>query len=674
MTTIYDTASRVIELGVPGDLPLQFTYDSNGRLTATTQGDRTTTRTYGADGLLASLTDSLLQVTTFGRNARGDVTAETRPDLQTILFDYNGEQQTTQVTPPSKPLHSLQYGLFDSLTTYAPPGLPSGPAPTTYTYDLDKNLETMLQPGPRLVEYAYDAAGRLDTIAFPGGLLERVYSPTTGHLTDLVGPYSVDLALDYDGRLMTAVSWSGDVAGVVAMTYDADFRLATETVNDAWLASFGYDLDSLLTQAGGLTLTRDPDNGRLVAMTSGLVTETMEYSDYGELASSVATVGGTPALSFTYLRDDLGRITEKTETRSGVSRVFGYSYDAAGRLTQVTEDGDVVESYGYDANGNRTSSLNAAGTFAGAFDDQDRLLTYGSLSFTWTLNGEIETKTDTSTGEVTSYVYDAMGNLLSVELPAGDVIDYVVDGLGRRVGKKRNGALERAWLWRGQLQPVAELDGAGNVVARFVYAEGVNVPEQMITATGTYRFIKDHLGSVRLVVDEASGAVVQELVYDSWGHVLVDTNPGLQPCGFAGGLYDGDTGLVRFGARDYDAEVGRWTAKDPIRFQSGGVNVYRYVGCDPVNMRDPRGLYGDTSGGEGGPGWFEPEPEPDPYADLPDGGMCEMPEEPDPGPDNPRDPPKCPNPECEGSSYEDCVACCQFYKDPTGDCVTNCCK
>ncbi len=149
-------------------------------------------------------------------------------------------------------------------------------------------------------------------------------------------------------------------------------------------------------------------------------------------------------------------------------------------------------------------------------------------------------------------------------------------------------ALERQWLWRGKLQPVAELDGAGNLVARFVYGGGVNVPELIVTPTATYRLVKDHLGSVRFVTNVATGAVVQEIRYDAWGRVLVDTNPGLQPFGFAGGLYDGESGLVRFGARDYDADSGRWTAKDPIRF-GGGMNLYGYAQGQPTQFVDPSG-------------------------------------------------------------------------------------
>ncbi len=174
-------------------------------------------------------------------------------------------------------------------------------------------------------------------------------------------------------------------------------------------------------------------------------------------------------------------------------------------------------------------------------------------------------------------------------VPNGDLVEYLVDGRGRRVGKRLNGVLVNGWLWRGQLQPVAELDGAGNVVARFVHAGGVNVPALMMTPSATYRLVTDHLGSVRRVLDVATGVVVQELEYDAWGRVLLDTNPGLQPFGFAGGLYDPDTGLVRFGARDYDAETGRWTAKDPIRF-GGGINLYAYT-TDPVNQFDSTGTF-----------------------------------------------------------------------------------
>lgn len=57
-----------------------------------------------------------------------------------------------------------------------------------------------------------------------------------------------------------------------------------------------------------------------------------------------------------------------------------------------------------------------------------------------------------------------------------------------------------------------------------------------------------------------------------------------------GGIYDQHTKLTRFGVRDYDAETGRWTAKDPILFDGGDTNLYGYVLNDPVNEIDPEGL------------------------------------------------------------------------------------
>jgi RHS repeat-associated protein len=75
---------------------------------------------------------------------------------------------------------------------------------------------------------------------------------------------------------------------------------------------------------------------------------------------------------------------------------------------------------------------------------------------------------------------------------------------------------------------------------------------------------------------------------------LNDTNPGFQPFGFAGGLLDRDTQLVRFGARDYDPTTGRWTSKDPLVFAANDTNLYGYVQSDPVNRIDPAGLWGLT--------------------------------------------------------------------------------
>jgi RHS repeat-associated protein len=133
----------------------------------------------------------------------------------------------------------------------------------------------------------------------------------------------------------------------------------------------------------------------------------------------------------------------------------------------------------------------------------------------------------------------------------------------------------------------------------------------MVLANGTvFKFLCDQLGSPRVIVNAVTGVIAETIAYDPWGKASV-LNYGAfaqwqQPFGFAGGLYDEDTGLVRFGARDYDAEVGRWLAKDPILLRGGQSNLYVYAANDPINRRDTSGLFGFAIGGSGGFGFGFP--------------------------------------------------------------------
>jgi RHS repeat-associated protein len=258
------------------------------------------------------------------------------------------------------------------------------------------------------------------------------------------------------------------------------------------------------------------------------------------------------------------------------------SYDSVGRLQQVTKGGVVVGSWTYDGNGNRLSD----GTTAAAYDAQDRQQSFGAVTFVHDANGNRLSRTEGAS--VTHYSFDGMGGLQSVTLPDGTLLEYVLDGLQRRVAKKRNGVVERRWLYDGQIRVVAEVDGAGNV-SRFVYGTFGHSPDYMVRGGVTYRFVHDSLGSVRFVVNSSSGAVAQKLDYDAWGNVLADSSPGFQSFGFAGGVRDADTGLAHFGFRDYDSLVGRWTAKDPIRFRGGDGNLYAYVFNRPAFLVDPDG-------------------------------------------------------------------------------------
>jgi len=635
VTTTLDNKGRVVKMEVPGVLPVDLAYDAYGRLESATQGPRTLTRGYGSGGFLANITDPLGQMATFGVDAIGRVLSETRPDGEETLYGYDATGNRTSVTPPERPDHVFGYTPVDLQESYEPPDLLTGPAPTSWTYDLDRKPELMTKAGGVDVGFGYDNAGRQTSVTFPGGVITRGYDPTTGKLATVTGPAGVAVSYGYDGHLLTDVTWTGAVAGMLHRVYNNDLRVTSETVNGGGAVSFGHDDDGLLTGAGGLTLSRDAQNGRVTGTSIGIVAEVLGYDAFGAVENRSVTVGGAGLLSTTYVRDALGRIIARTETIQGETHTDGYVYDAAGRLTDVYRDGLLAAHHELDDNGNRLSRTTPGGTASGSYDDQDRLTAYGGMTYAYLDSGELLSRMDTATGETTLFTYDALGNLRQVTLPGGTVIEYVVDGLGRRVGKKVGGTLVKGWLYGDALRPVAELDGAGAIVARFVYAEGVNVPDLMIKGGVTYRIVTDTIGSVRLVVDAVSGAVVQRLDYDEHGRVLLDTSPGFQPFGFAGGLYDPDTGLVRFGARDYDPEVGRWTAKDPLLFDGGDTNLYAYAVNDPVNNQDPRGeetlepgickafarfLPGCVCGGTcpnplpGGapPGWAPPPPDPSP--------------------------------------------------------------
>jgi RHS repeat-associated protein len=582
-----DTQSRPLSVQVTGLEPVNYSYDSRGRVSGVAQGGGADTRTsvlaYNAQGWLASVTDPVGRSVGYEYDAAGRVTRKTLPDSRVIGFTYDANGNVASVTPPSRPSHAFTYTPVDLRQQYAPPSV-NGIANTVtrYAYDLDKQLTTITRPDAQTLQFGYDTGGRLSAITAPHGVTSYGYAPTKGTLASISAPGGIGLAYTYDGFLLLSESWSGAIAGSVARTYNNDFDLKTLNVAGT-IYTFGYDSDRLLTSAGAMTIGRDAGNGFIKTTQLGSIATTQSYNAFGELQQFQASQGGAALLAQTYEHDKLGRIVGKLETVQGQTDSWGYGYDLAGRLTSVSKNGAVMTAYQYDANGNRTSD----GVNQASYDEQDRLLQYGGASYTYTDNGELKSQKVGS--QETNYGYDVMGNLRSATLSNGKVIEYIIDGRNRRIGKKVNGALVQGLLYQDQLKPVAELDGSG-VKARFVYGSNSNVPDYMEKGGKTYRVVSDHLGSVRMVVDVSTGEIAQRMDYDAFGFVIQDSNPGFQPFGFAGGILDNDTKLTRFGARDYDAFTGRWTVKDPIGFAGGDTNMMGYVNNDPLNHIDPLGL------------------------------------------------------------------------------------
>jgi RHS repeat-associated protein len=586
--TRVDSIGRVREQSVPGIAATTYTYDAHGFLEQLAQGGRSWSYGYDSKGRLASVTDALARTDSLYYDEADRLIRQVLPNGSEILYAYDANGNLTSLTPPGRPAHGFAYDAADQDSVYAPPSLGTGSWATEYRYDLDQQLTRVIRPDGQEIALGYDFAGRLDTLTTPHGAYSFGYSASSGQLTSVSAPGGSSLSFSYDGILPTAVGWSGPVSGSVGVSYDNNFWVTQQTVNGGNAVSFGYDNDGLLTSAGSLSVARDAQNGLMTGSTLGSFATRWTYTGFGELASDTARYSGTVLYRNAYTRDDLGRITAKEEMIDGVTANYAFAYDSIGRLELVTRNGSPVESYAYDANGNRLSFTGPGGTLAGSYDDQDRLFTYGDASYSYTAHGELASRT-TPAG-TTTYAYDVLGNLRSVTLPGGDTIDYVIDAQSRRIGKRINGSLVQGFLYQDQLNPVAELDGTGQVVSRFVYGTRPHVPDYMVKGGVVYRLVTDHLGSVRLVVDISTGAIAQRIDYDAFGRVTQDSNPGFQPFGFAGGIYDTDTGLVRFGARDYDAFTGRWTAKDPILFKGGSSNLYAYALEDPVNWLDPDGM------------------------------------------------------------------------------------
>jgi len=261
-----------------------------------------------------------------------------------------------------------------------------------------------------------------------------------------------------------------------------------------------------------------------------------------------------------------------------------------GRLITVTKDSSLVEEYDYDLNGTRIYEMNTLRGIAGrdfTYSDEDHLLTAGITSYQYDLDGFLTTKTEGA--DVTTYNYSSRGELLSVILPGGSIVEYVHDPLGRRIAKIVDGTTVEKHLWQGLTNLLAVYDGSNNLIMRFEYADS-RMPVAMTRGGATYYLTYDQVGSLRVVADGA-GNVVKRIDYDSFGNIINDTNPSFDmPFGFAGGLHDRDTGLVRFGYRDYDPDIGRWTAKDPILFAGGDTDLFGYVLNDPISSIDPAGL------------------------------------------------------------------------------------
>jgi RHS repeat-associated protein len=265
-----------------------------------------------------------------------------------------------------------------------------------------------------------------------------------------------------------------------------------------------------------------------------------------------------------------------------------------------------VERYLYDGQGRRAEDylpLRGSGGRVFRYGPDNRLLQAGDVRYEHDARG-FRSRRVGEQGE-TRYHYAPDYRLLAVELPDGRTVEYGHDDQGLRNAKYVDGRLTERFHWhdRTYLAAWLHVDMADGQWWQVVYAQDGRpvglvaqgqVQGQGQRQSGEILLHTDQIGSARVVEFPTEG-MVKEILYDAFGNVVKDGNPYLRsPLGFAGGLHDGDTGLVRFGWRDYDPDTGRFTAKDPIGAAGGDPDWYGYCLDDPVNGRDPEGLETDN--------------------------------------------------------------------------------
>jgi RHS repeat-associated protein len=306
---------------------------------------------------------------------------------------------------------------------------------------------------------------------------------------------------------------------------------------------------------------------------------------------------GQTLASFGYTRDATGLVTQKVSIVNGTAATNSYAYDALGRLTAAggaaytydaagnrnTQAGGGVPSISFSYQHNRLAAMlpfQASVLHDGAGNVRDMFVfSYSSsqrLSLAWDSQGRLASvKTNNVFAE--SYAYDPLGRRLSTTTGTNTVY-HVYDGDHCAADVNASGQPLRVYTWG---------PGVDNLLAVTLITGGV---------TNIYYAVKDHLGSVHALID-ASGNAAATYTYDAWGNVLSATiNYSLLTVNslrylWQGREYSFATGLTNFRARWYSPELGRWLSPDPIGLE-GGLNLYEAFVNNPVNYRDPSGLWG----------------------------------------------------------------------------------
>lgn len=587
----------------------QFRYNNRNRAVQQTEFFGADTlvmgATHDARGKLMTLTNPAGHTQSFEYDALGRTTAVIDELGNTTRLGYDQSNNLVSVTDPRGKTSRMGYdrrGLLISETN------PLGEV-TRYRYDIAGNQSEIIQPGGGRVEYAYDPAWRLiQSRSFKAdGAVESTHGFEWDAADNLVG-WSSDratgiLVFDDVDRLTSEEMIVDGVKVSRAYTYYANSKVKTYTGPDGVTLTYSYDRNGELARVdipgeGSISVSDWQWTAPAKIVLPGGTVQEMERDGHQQLTK--LRVRGSSQNVLFELENRYGKLRELT-SRGNDGKVTRFEYDEAVQLIKETADfsGGRSQTYVLDAAGNRVEQTGVSGK--SVFDDANRLLTRGVVSYTYDGAGNVIRKVDSSLAEparTTHLDYDGFNRLVRVRNGAGTAIAaYAYDPFGYRIVKEilvaTNGASVGKTLYlHGGEGLLAEVDASGAVVRSYGWHPEHDYSTYPLFqhSSGQYFYYhNDHLGTPWRVTNKAGAIVWSASDYSAFGQAKVAADAQIvQPWRFPGQYLDVETGLHYNLQRYYESETGRYISEDPLGFASEN-NFYAYARHAPTNLMDPTG-------------------------------------------------------------------------------------
>jgi RHS repeat-associated protein len=517
----------------------RYQYDAARQLVAAQDAVRTVKLSYDRAGRMIGLTDGRGNHTRWSRDLQGRIVAKYMPDESKILYGFDDAgRQITRIDPLGQ-TRQFAYGKDNRVIAVSYLNAHTPTAPIRFKWDAAYPRLKAMEDETGTTTYAY---GRVGTAGAMKLIEEAV-------------PNEAALRLVYDpaGRLQ---SWKlGDVGETLA--YDDLGRIAK---NKNPLGEFDYGYEG--------------DSGQIV---SAAIAATPLQWRYGyepnsgdKRLKSIQSPAG--ARDFTYKTAPENLIAELTERAGDQLKTWKYHYDALDRLEVAQTNGHTYR-YNLDEADNLIGIDTPAGPSYYTAGRDNRI---AQAPYKWDKNGnriEDESKT---------YQWDAENRLVAIgyKQDPSRRTEFRYDGLGRRIAIIETNATETTetrYRWCGSVVCQSKT----KQTQAYYYAAGSYRPGK-----GKSYYSRDHLGSVRDVLTDA-GKIKERYDYDPYGQIEHKTSE--PEFGYAGMQYHAASGLYLTKYRVYEPKTGRWLSRDPIQ-EKGGINLYSYVGGNPVTFIDPLGL------------------------------------------------------------------------------------